>query len=196
MYTLLTLTRRTKMNRAQKKQKKNHVQAQAPSSYYGLSVDTLIGMLKHTAVMYRIANPADETETLQNHYLTKKDNHVLAMCNEKLKLAAAIVRENEHKLLMNKQRMMYTTEMMNQTDTELTAYETVLSTYLPIFPNSTSSDEPHPVKYEHSFVPSAHEKEFNEMSIDELIYLYWQVDESDAETVATDEKVSVDVKYF
>jgi hypothetical protein len=152
--------------------------SQAPA-YYGLSVETLLKMLKHDAVMYRIAHPVmDKTELIQTEYILKKERHVLEMCTEKLKQAATIVHETEKRFIANQRKVMDTTDRMNEIDKELMMYEANIHNLLR---PTDSANSLRSVGFPHNLlqgVAESNRRNFDQLTVDELIHLYWEVDES------------------
>jgi hypothetical protein len=119
---------------------------------------------------------------LKHDYITSKNKRFLAACNEKLFKAASIVKENERKLKMYKEKFLNTAEIMKETEEKLIAYERELIHFPALTFLKEKSINPNN-EDAHLQCPQVVEKDFNELTVDELIYMYFQVDESSSQLV-------------
>ncbi|MDI9313035.1 MAG: hypothetical protein QM535_22685, partial [Limnohabitans sp.] len=153
-------------------------------------------LLNHHNLMYHIAGISNRKELdkfsslirrkdnklknfkkklLKHNYIMKKSNKFLTMCNEKLFKAASIVKENEEKYGMTKDNFVKTVKIMKETEEKLNICERELIHFPAI---SYHIDK----KTDNLYVDEVYDKDFNEMSIDELIYTYWNhIDNSSSE---------------
>ena len=181
------------------------------TSYFGLTSEILVQMLNNHTLMYHLAcipntkqldkfseliQKKERTERkertekkernfkkkfLKHDYITAKNKRFLVECNEKLFKAASIIKENEQKLKMYKEKFLNTAEIMKETEEKLIVYERELIH----FPALTFLKEKsiNPNEDAHLQCPQVVEKDFNDLTIDELIYMYFQVDESSSQVV-------------
>ena len=168
-------------------------------SYFGLRTEILIKMLNHHNLMYHIAGTNNKHGLINHDYIANKSKKFLIECNEKLSKASEILKENENNLLLNRVNLFKTAALMYENEKKLVEYEKDLihSPALSYYNEKILINSKNNVDV-NSLVDENCKKDFNELTIDELIYLYWHDDdEASLQSYDTDyNSFEKDIEYM
>jgi hypothetical protein len=170
-------------------------------SYFGLKTEILIKMLNHHNLMYHIVGTNNKHGLINHDYIASKSKKFLIECNEKLSKASEILKENENNLVLNRVNLFKTAAVMYENEKKLVEYEKDLlhSPALSYYNEKQmlNFNNEIDVNNQNSLVDENCKKDFNELTVDELIYLYWHDDETSLQSYDTDyNSFEKDIEYM
>ena len=151
--------------------------------------------------MYHIAGTNNKQGLLNHDYIASKNKKFLIECNEKLSKASEILKENENNLVLNRVNLFKTAAVMYENEKKLIEYEKDLIHFpaLSYYAEKNMLDDNNvtDINEQNSIVDENYNKDFDELSVDELIYLYWQSDDSSSQLYDTDcNSFEKDIEYM